>query len=167
MSGTLASIGSIPVIPSSLIPIADNEDDINLRTGVIGVSLDYGRADHNHPIKRQVIPTTPTIISFGSLVITSQSLVRGWSDEESVTFHIAVNTTQASSGGNWGGLQMPNIAGFQVVKWHGIGSYLQTPPYIMENLGITNWYGTGYVAKYQRTTASTITYQIELKYIRL
>lgn len=49
-------IHAAPPSAATSIPIADNETDADIRTGQLGTSDDYARADHNHPIRRQSNP---------------------------------------------------------------------------------------------------------------
>lgn len=102
-------------LPATAIPIADNELDTAIRTGQVGASLLYARQDHNHPIKRQAMPTDPALTFVGAAGSSmSQSIVLDrWSDEESVTF--ATRSLVLSAGGvtGWDYISIPNIAGFQ------------------------------------------------------
>lgn len=99
--------------PSTVLPIADNEVDTSIRTGIIGASLDYARADHNHPIRRQANPGAPNLTTGGNFtIIQALTTQRFWSDEETVYFGQRYRVQQPAGNG-WGWLNMPNIAGFQ------------------------------------------------------
>jgi len=100
--------------PSSIIPIPDNETDTAIRTGQAGSSVDYARADHNHPIRKQANPGYPVwawTLSNGST--QSQVVNYGfWSDEEAIYFrHRFLITVNQGVGWNW--VTVPSIAGFQ------------------------------------------------------
>lgn len=148
--------------PSSLIPQADGVGDT--RVGIAGVTGQFSDAGHIHPITRLVAPAMPPVSVFGDMTATGQGVTQTWTDEESVTFHVYVIGAQPASAGSWGGFNFPNIAGFQPPEWHSVGSYDYSPPYTMENMAVTNWFGTGYANRYVRTTASNKYYLFKVKY---
>lgn len=127
--------GEVPS-PSTLVPVADNEVDTAIRTGQVGASLDYARADHNHPIRRQaVIEVTPTAFGNGFTIVQNLTLDR-WSDEESFTLRKRVRIRH-TAGNGWGGLLIPSLAGFQQPIMTPTGSYRypSTAIQIDENTG--------------------------------
>lgn len=113
---------SIP-LPANTLPIADNEVDTAIRAGIIGVSTRYARADHNHPIRRQVAPTAPVPVIGGTgFVLVGTTLNWTTSDEESVTFGMTLRVTQ-TIGNAWNFFTIPNIAGFQRAQVTPTASY--------------------------------------------
>ena len=120
-----AAIAAIPV-PSNLIPIADDEADAAIRTGIAGTSLDYARADHNHPIRRQGNPGDPVLTltvsgtagaTLGQVVILDRE-----SDEESYAYKFRALINHVAGNG-WDLLNIPTIAGFQQPEIYAIGTY--------------------------------------------
>lgn len=121
------SIAAIPMPtphadPSTSVPIADNELDNSLRTGIVGTSLLYARADHNHPIQRQSNPGDPIITVGGNFELQANLILDRWSDEESYSYAFRTLVNQPAGTG-WGWINIPNIAGFQRPRITGIGSY--------------------------------------------
>lgn len=113
-------------LPSTVIPIADNEVDTAIRTGIVGTSLQYARADHNHPIRRQAIPAQPVVTVGGTgFVLVGTTLNGTVSDEESVTFFMTIQVTQTVSNA-WNFFTIPNIAGFQRAEVTPTASYRYT-----------------------------------------
>ena len=111
------------VVASNAIPIADNEVDTAIRTGQVGTSLDYARADHNHPIRRQANPGDITLVAGGNAVITQPTIILDrWSTEETYEFNTRTRVSQVAGTG-WGWLSVPTIAGFQQPQIVGLGSY--------------------------------------------
>jgi hypothetical protein len=117
-----AAVQALLPAPSTLVPIPDNEVDAAIRTGIVGTSLDYARADHNHPIRRQANPGDPVITVGGNLTMSQSIVLDRWSDEESYSWAFRCRVAQPAGTG-WGWLTIPTIAGFQRVKLHGIGTY--------------------------------------------
>jgi len=110
------------VSPATQIPIADNEVDAAIRTGQVGTSLLYARADHNHPIRRQGNPGDMTITLTGPATLGSNQVIRRWSTEESYAYGYRANFTTTTDNG-WVFITIPNKAGFQRPMIDGLGSY--------------------------------------------
>ena len=110
------------VEPATTAPIADNEADAAIRTGQVGTSALYARADHNHPIRRQANPGDPVITVSGSFELQANLILDRWSDEESFSYAFRTLVNQPAGNG-WGWINVPNIAGFQRPRITGIGSY--------------------------------------------
>lgn len=113
--------------PSTLTPLPDNEADTAIRTGQVGTSLDYARADHNHPIRRQANPGDPVLTATTSAgsAMTQAIVLDRWSDEESYTYRFRTRwTVQAGTG--WNFVSIPTKAGFQQPEISAIGTYRQT-----------------------------------------
>lgn len=107
---------------STIVPIADSVDAI--RTGEIGISDDYARADHKHPIVRQSNPGDPTLTyvwSTGSSLI-SETILDRWSTEEWYAYKFRVHGEYAGGLG-WSYITIPSIAGFQQPLIYEIGTY--------------------------------------------
>lgn len=129
--------------PATAIPVPDNEVDTDIRTGIVGVSDDYARADHNHPIRRQANPGDPVMTVGGSLVLVNSLILDRWSTEESFSYAYRVQVSQPV-GNNWGWINVPNIAGFQRPKISQIGSYRTASTAIQEdNSGGSSGNGAG------------------------
>ena len=125
-NGNTVALPVSSVLPATLAPVADNESDANIRTGLVGTSTKYAREDHNHPIRRQGNPGTPTITGGGSGGSIQQTiLLDTWSTEESYSyrFRVLVNMTAGTS---WYYIQLPGIGGFQQPKIGAIGTYRST-----------------------------------------
>lgn len=110
------------VEPSTLAPIADNEVDTAIRSGQVGTSLDYARADHNHPIRRQGNPGDITLTPTNLEIVQATLILDRWSDEESYAFNTRTRVSQ-DAGTGWGWLNVPLIAGFQQPQILYIGTY--------------------------------------------
>lgn len=108
--------------PSTITPIPDNEQDDAIRTGQIGTSLEYARADHNHAIVRQSNPGDPVITAGGSAAISQSLILDRWSTEETYEYAFRVRVAQPA-GTSWGWISVPNIGGFQRPQIVGIGTY--------------------------------------------
>lgn len=117
-----APAGEAAPIAATVLPVADNEADAAIRTGQVGTSLDYARADHNHPIVRQSNPGDPTITEGGNITITQALILDRWSTEETFSYRFRVRISQPAGNG-WGWLNVPTIAGFQQPKIGAIGTY--------------------------------------------
>lgn len=117
----------IPFIPpaANAIPIADNEADAAIRTGTAGTSTDYARADHNHPIRRQANPGTPTPVLSGPATENLNELRRFRSTEEWVRFSWRMSVSMTTANG-WVIYTFPSIGGFQPPILHCAGAYMQT-----------------------------------------
>ena len=101
--------------PSTQIPVADNEVDTAIRTGLVGTSSDYALADHNHPIRRQAV-VSPVLTLGGTGGTLSQSIILDrWSDEETVGVEWRALVVQ-TAGIGWTYLNVPSLAGFQQPK---------------------------------------------------
>lgn len=98
--------------PATTLPIPDNEVDTAIRTGQVGTSLDYARADHNHPIRRQVHPTWPGVTASGSATLLQDIVLDRRSTEEWVEFEIRTQVSVAA-GNNWPIISIPALAGYQ------------------------------------------------------
>ena len=109
------------VDPATTIPIADNEVDTAIRTGQVGTSTLYARADHNHPIRRQANPGDPVVTVTGATLNQSVILDR-FSDEESYSYRFRVLVSQAAGIG-WGFIAVPTKAGFQQPKFSEVNGY--------------------------------------------
>jgi len=109
--------------PSNAIPVPDNELDTAIRTGSAGTSLDYARADHNHPIRRQANPGDIVLTAGGNAVITGATLIFDrWSRQEDYIYSTRTQVSQVAGNG-WGWIDVPAIAGWQQPKITGIGTY--------------------------------------------
>lgn len=104
------------------VPVADNEDDVNLRTGTAGVSALAARADHNHPIRRLANPGNPVVTAGGTATIGAVANYPFQSTEETIEFEQRIQVTQPA-GNNWGYLRVPNIAGYQRPRISELNSY--------------------------------------------
>jgi len=164
----------LSVTPSNVIPIADNEADAAIRTGIAGISLLYSRADHNHPIRRQAIPTQPVITVNGTGLVLINTFLNGTvSDEESVTFYMTIQVSQTISNA-WNYFIIPNIAGFQRAEIYNTGSYRITgvpnTGYAPANSMNMEWSvyfnGTCYLNLPNRTQATQYYLSFAVKYTR-
>ena len=100
------------VEPATAAPTADNEADAAIRTGQVGTSLEYARADHNHPIRRQANPGDPVLTAGGNATLVQSIILDRWSTEETYEYAFR-NRVQQDEGTGWGWINVPNIAGFQ------------------------------------------------------
>lgn len=126
-AGPVDPAPEVPVVvpaASSLIPIADNEVDTAIRTGQIGTSTDYARADHNHPIRRQANPGDPVITIVGTGTLAASLITDRWSDEESYSWAFRAQV-EATAANGWVYLVIPAIGGFQQPQIHIVGTYRQ------------------------------------------
>lgn len=174
---------NVAPIFSNVAPIADNEADTAIRTGTPGVAVLAARADHNHPIRRQVAPAQPTITIGGTgFVLVNTSLNATVTDEESVTFFMTLQVTQTAVN-SWNFFTVPNIAGFQRPEVVPTGSYRYTgnptndttapidqtmvnaPSMNMEWSYYFN--GTGYLNVPNRTQATGYYISFKVKYTRV
>lgn len=173
---------TIPM-PATAVPIADNEVDTAIRTGLVGVSPLYARQDHNHPIRRQTIPAQPVITVGGTgFVLVSTTLNGTTSDEESVTFFMTLQVTQTVSN-SWNFFTVPNIAGFQRAEVTPTGSYRYqgnpvndaTPPIDQTMVAppsmMMEWSyyfnGTAYMNVPNRTQATGYYISFSVRYVRV
>jgi len=180
-NGTVLNV-NIP-LPSTVIPIADNEVDTAIRTGIVGTSLQYARADHNHPIRRQAIPAQPVVTVGGTgFVLVGTTLNGTVSDEESVTFFMTIQVTQTVSNA-WNFFSIPNIAGFQRAEVTPTASYRYTgnplndttnpidqmyPNAPTMNMEWSYYFnGTGYMNVPNRTQATGYYLSFSVKYTRV
>ncbi len=109
--------------PATTAPIPDNETDTAIRTGQVGTSALYARADHNHPIRRQANPGDITLTAGGSAVVTQATIILDrWSTEETYEFNTRTRVSQVA-GTSWGWLTVPAIAGFQQPQIAYLGTY--------------------------------------------
>ena len=110
---------------STVLPVADNEVDTAIRTGIVGTSADFARADHNHPIRRQVAPADP-VLTYSGAGTMPQSIVTGrWTDEESVTYAYRSRVDATATTG-WNIVTHPNLVGFQRPQITVEGTYRST-----------------------------------------
>ena len=123
-------------------PIADNEVDTLIRTGLAGTSGDVSRADHNHPIRRQGNPGTPTPVLSGPATETLAQFRRFRSTEEWVRFSWRMRFTTTTANG-WVIYAIPNIGGFQppILSCH--GNYEQTGSQDSEGIQTARMGGNG------------------------
>lgn len=100
---------------STALPIADNEVDTAIRTGIVGTSADFARADHNHPIRRQVVPAYPILTFNGPAgsTMTQTTVLDRWSTEETITYAYRCLVNSAGGVTGWDYITVPNMAGFQ------------------------------------------------------
>lgn len=112
---------AIVPLPSDSVPIADNEDDTAIRTGLVGASTDYARADHNHPIRRQANPGDPELV-FANLTNLQTLILDRWSTEEWYAYAFRVRVSQ-EAGTGWGLIRVPGIGGFQVPMLYDVKAY--------------------------------------------
>lgn len=116
------SIHQPAAMPATTIPIPDNEADAAIRTGQVGTSALYARADHNHPIRRQASPGDPVITASGTMQLQQNLILDRRSTEESYEFAFRTLALQPTGNG-WGWLNIPFIAGYQRPRITGVGSY--------------------------------------------
>lgn len=109
------------VLPATTAPIPDNEVDTAIRTGQVGTSTLYARADHNHPIRRQANPGDPVITVSGGTLNQSIILDR-FSDEESYSYRFRVLVSQ-TAGTGWAFITIPTKAGFQQPMFSEVNGY--------------------------------------------
>lgn len=110
----IAADSADPVLPATVAPIPDNEVDTAIRTGLVGTSVEYARADHNHPIRRQAV-VSPALTPGGTGVSGTliQSIITDrWSTEETVGVEWRAYIEQPAGVG-WFWLTVPALAGFQ------------------------------------------------------
>jgi len=112
-----------PPALSTLIPIADNEVDTAIRTGLAGTTGEFSDAGHNHPIRRQENPGDLVLAAGGTFVILNPLILDRGSDEESYWWRFRVQVSQVA-GNNWGWVQVPTIAGFQQPIFSEVSGYL-------------------------------------------
>jgi len=98
--------------PCALTPLSDNELDTAIRTGTPGTSSEFARCDHNHPIRRQANPGTPTLTFSGNATFPQTILLDFNSTEEWVSYEWRVRVDFATGNG-WRTIVVPNIPGFQ------------------------------------------------------
>lgn len=164
------------IIPTNNIPVADNENDVNLRSGVAGVSLEYSRSDHNHPIIRQNNPGDPVLTYFLSNGSTAPQtiILDRWSDEESFTYEWRVRL-DIQPGVGWNYITIPNIVGFQRPEIVITGTYRNTGnPQATSNLApymgneATHWSSTQriYVGPFSKTAFARYYVGVKVKYTR-
>ena len=84
-----AAVVALMPLASTDVPIADNEVDAAIRTGQVGTSVDYVRADHNHPIRRQQNPGDPVLTGTNLTINNGPTILDRWSTEE--TYEYALN----------------------------------------------------------------------------
>ena len=141
----------IVVEPATALPVADNEVDTALRTGIVGVSAKYAREDHNHPIRRQAVPTQPTLVFSGPTgsTMTQQIVLDRWSTEETVTYAYRCLVNSAGGVTGWDYITIPNLAGFQrpQITVEGTYRYSGTP-----NTGMSPAYYMGNEANHWSST---------------
>lgn len=176
----------VPV--STAIPIPDNEVDTAIRTGTAGTTGEAADAGHNHPIRRQGYPTTPTLAltSSAGSTMTAPALLDRWSDEEAVGFEWRATVSVQPSNAGWDFITVPSIAGFQVPRIT-VGTYRSTTgtpqadgpsgagaegaaprgPYM--GAEATHWSSTQrvYLGYYRRETAFTLYVMIRAEYTRV
>lgn len=109
--------------PATALPIPDNEVDTAIRTGIVGTSTDYARADHNHPIRRQANPGDPVLTYTGVGNMDLVQFLDRWSDEESYSWGVRARVRDITAGAGWSYITVPTIAGFQQPQITAIGSY--------------------------------------------
>ena len=116
-------VAALLPVASDDIPIPDNELDTAIRTGTAGVSTEFARADHNHPIRVQANPgdIVPTVAGTMSLVGGPLYLDR-WAEEESYEWEIRQRVT-LPAGTGWGYLVLPALPGWSQPKITPIGMY--------------------------------------------
>lgn len=167
---------TIPM-PATALPIADNEVDTAIRTGIVGTSTLYARQDHNHPIRRQTAPAQPVITVGGTgFVLVGTTLNGTVTDEESVTYFMTLQVTQTVSNA-WNFFTVPNIAGFQRAEVvptacyrytgnpNAAGSWTNAPSMAMEWSYYQN--GTGYMNTPNRTQATGYYISFSVRYVRV
>ena len=168
------------------LPVPDNEEDTSIRTGLVGVSDDYARADHNHPIRRQANPGDPALVFTGSGSLDATLILDRWSTEEEYTYEWRLLISQVAGNG-WDIISVPSIAGFQRPHITDVSTYRSqsfavqiddatgtggpgaTPrgPYM--GVEAMHWSSTQriYAGIYRRDVASRMYIQFQARYIRL
>ena len=152
----------IVVEPATALPVADNEVDTAIRTGIVGVSAKYAREDHNHPIKRQTMPADPVLTFTGATgsEMTASVVLDRWSTEETVTYAYRCLVNSAGGVNGWDVIRVPNLTGFQRPQITIEGTYRQagtpntgmSPAYYMGNEA-NHWSSTQgvYIGNYLAT----------------
>lgn len=180
---TIAEMSDIPAVPTvpspaNAVPVADNESDVALRTGLVGSSTDYAREDHNHPVRRQVAPARPTLTFTGTAGSSMPQVTNldTWTDEESVEFAWRCRCDLDALTG-WNYITVPNIAGFQRPKITVEGTYRNTgnpsptqprAPYMGNEAN--HWSSTQrvYIGQYNQKTGTGRYYvSLTVKYVRV
>ena len=112
--------------PATLVPLASNDwpNGGNARTGDVGTSPDYARADHRHPIQRLAVPAFPGVTHTLSAASTvnSEAVIRSGSTEETIWYLYRVNHLHGADTG-WNNFLVPTIAGYQVSMIRIDGTY--------------------------------------------
>lgn len=103
--------------PSSVLPLSDGiANDTTNRTGSIGVSTDYARGDHVHPIQRiTTIPVLPTVTVGGTQTLNSSQGGILYTTEETLTYWQLTAVTPGDTT-RWKTISFPNIAGYNLTK---------------------------------------------------
>jgi hypothetical protein len=101
VNGIASSTVNIP-IASTVLPLADGVNDT--RTGQIGTSVAFARADHIHPVtKISAFTTAPTITFAGFTVPTATPIA--------MTYHRSTDETVVY---RWTGtMTVPNVAAWK------------------------------------------------------
>lgn len=126
---------TIPVrVASNITPIPDNEVDANRRTGQAGTSIEYSRADHNHPIRRQAVPEIPVWNWILPGTTTLNATVAGYGVERTHEEGVYIRWRfqfNRSVGNGWLWANAPTIPGYQRPVVVDKSTYFATPPYRM------------------------------------
>ena len=100
-------------LASTILPLADGVGDT--RAGQAGVSNIFAREDHIHPVVRLNQLNLPVFSAGGFFTFTSQALLRQYTTIEAQYFSIRV-TVNTNGVGQWGTINVPNIAGYTLVS---------------------------------------------------
>ena len=107
-----AVVALLPVA-SDATPIPDNELDTAIRTGTAGVSADFARADHNHPIVPQEHPAWPGVTVNANVTLDQETILdQNRSTEEWIEYEVRVRVA-VDAGNNWPIITVPAIAGYR------------------------------------------------------
>lgn len=145
--------------PASVLPLSDGiANDTTNRTGAIGVSTDFARADHVHPLQRiTTLPALPTVTIGGAQTLNSSQGGILYSTEETLTYWQLTAVTPTSTA-RWKTINFPNIAGYNLTKRVYNGVYV--PGRASQNYGGENflWSGVTFYYAPSATFNNQITY---------
>lgn len=152
--------------PASVLPLSDGiANDTTNRTGAIGVSTDYARGDHVHPIQRiATIPAVPTVVVAGPVILNSFGNATIYSTEETITYWVNVQVTTTTTA-RWCTLSFANIPGYVLTKRNYNGVYVPGRPSQAYNGEAFVWSGTTfYFATSATFTNQTLYFNFLLEY---
>lgn len=127
---------------ATTIPVPDNEANTDIRTGQVGTSTQFARADHNHPIRRMdyfATPPTPTVGDDGGGTVTVTMTNLG-NFEEHVAYRVRMRIQSEAPGADWAWLQLLTQPGYRTFV-RDLGNYRSssdTPQSELVNAGQSN-----------------------------